>query len=95
MDKQLICTDCAASFVFSDSEQQFFFLKGLHNEPRRCPNCRVVLRMRRRGDDETKLTTVDCAECGLPTTVPFKPTGSRPVYCGLCLHSKKEAAIAQ
>jgi CxxC-x17-CxxC domain-containing protein len=27
---------------------------------------------------------VVCAECGVETEVPFKPDGSRPVYCREC-----------
>ena len=27
---------------------------------------------------------VTCAECGKATTVPFKPTGTRPVLCRDC-----------
>ncbi len=30
-----------------------------------------------------------CAECGAPTTVPFKPTQGRPVYCRDCFKSKR------
>jgi CxxC-x17-CxxC domain-containing protein len=28
-----------------------------------------------------------CAQCGTPTTVPFKPRGDRPVYCRACYTS--------
>ncbi|HQN30935.1 MAG TPA: hypothetical protein PKX20_07385, partial [Methanothrix soehngenii] len=27
------------------------------------------------------MTDVTCSECGKQTQVPFKPDGSRPVYC--------------
>ena len=29
-------------------------------------------------------TQVDCSECGIDTTVPFKPTGKRPMLCSSC-----------
>ena len=32
---------------------------------------------------------VTCAECGVETQVPFKPDGSRPVYCRDCFQKKK------
>ena len=32
---------------------------------------------------------VQCAECGVQTTVPFKPRGDRPVYCRDCFRSKR------
>ncbi|UCD14021.1 MAG: DNA-directed RNA polymerase [Thermoplasmatales archaeon] len=31
-----------------------------------------------------ELHTVTCADCGNETQVPFKPDGSRPVYCQEC-----------
>jgi len=33
--------------------------------------------------------TVTCAQCGRPADVPFKPTGSRPVYCRDCFRSRR------
>ena len=32
---------------------------------------------------------VTCAECGKETEVPFKPDGTRPVYCGDCYKKNK------
>jgi CxxC-x17-CxxC domain-containing protein len=32
---------------------------------------------------------VTCAECGKETEVPFKPDGTRPVYCKECYQSRK------
>jgi CxxC-x17-CxxC domain-containing protein len=32
-----------------------------------------------------------CAQCGQPTEVPFKPSGSRPVYCRDCFQAQKAA----
>jgi CxxC-x17-CxxC domain-containing protein len=32
-----------------------------------------------------------CASCGQQTEVPFKPSGSRPVYCRDCFQSQKSA----
>ena len=32
---------------------------------------------------------VTCAECGQQTQVPFKPDGSRPVYCRDCYQKKR------
>jgi len=33
---------------------------------------------------------VVCADCGCTTTVPFKPTGERPVYCRDCFRSRRD-----
>ena len=32
---------------------------------------------------------VTCAECGVETEVPFKPDGTRPVYCRDCYQKHK------
>lgn len=32
---------------------------------------------------------VTCAECGEETEVPFKPDGSRPVYCRECFQKHR------
>ncbi|HWG92466.1 MAG TPA: CxxC-x17-CxxC domain-containing protein [Candidatus Thermoplasmatota archaeon] len=29
-----------------------------------------------------------CADCGQQTTVPFKPTAGRPVYCRNCFQKR-------
>ncbi len=39
-DKVIVCKDCKAEFVFSESEQAFYQEKGFDNEPVRCPDCR-------------------------------------------------------
>ena len=89
-EKILICRDCNQKFLFSEGEQEFFLQKGLKNEPKRCPNCRLVMRVQRNGDDLTHTSEVACAMCGSPTRVPFKPKGYRPVYCVGCFQTKKK-----
>ncbi|MDD1761992.1 MAG: hypothetical protein LUQ59_07125 [Methanothrix sp.] len=34
---------------------------------------------------------VTCSECGKQTQVPFKPDGSRPVYCSECYQKHRPA----
>ncbi|NPV61747.1 MAG: hypothetical protein HPY61_03790 [Methanotrichaceae archaeon] len=36
-------------------------------------------------------TEVTCSECGKKTQVPFKPDGSRPVYCNECYRKHRPA----
>lgn len=90
-DKILACRDCNASFTFSASEQEFFSLKGLVNEPRRCPHCRIVSRATRQGKGPEQLIVVPCDDCGVETTVTFKPTGRKPVLCLRCLHNQRQS----
>jgi CxxC-x17-CxxC domain-containing protein len=87
-DKQLQCSDCGASFVFSAEEQSYFQSKGYTNEPKRCPDCRRARKAQRYmsgdGSYERRMYPAVCAECGRQTEVPFQPREDRPVYCRDC-----------
>ncbi len=39
-DKTIVCCDCGKEFIFTVGEQEFYQLKGLTNEPKRCKECR-------------------------------------------------------
>jgi CxxC-x17-CxxC domain-containing protein len=84
----LTCKDCAATFVFSAREQQFFAEKNFQNEPQRCRDCRHA--RRNNGSDPSSSRPgranyeAVCAACGQETTLPFRPRGDRPVYCRTC-----------
>lgn len=88
-DRELVCRDCGQVFIFTAGEQEFFSTKQLVNEPKRCPNCRLIMRVRRSGEDPATTCEVECAECGQPTRVPFQPKGHRPVYCLVCMRLRK------
>ena len=91
-DKLITCCDCSTAFNFSASEQEFFGEKGLKHEPKRCANCRLLLRTWRRrlaGEQVGELADVPCAQCGAVTKVPFQPKGHKPVFCAPCLHTTK------
>ncbi len=92
-DKMLTCKDCAAQFVFSAREQQFFVEKGFSNQPQRCRDCRQSRRSQN-GDRQTRPSfEAVCADCGATATVPFRPKGDRPVYCRTCFASKVPAGV--
>ena len=38
--------------------------------------------------EEREMHKVTCAECGKETEVPFKPDGTRPVYCRDCYQKR-------
>ncbi|MBV9120835.1 MAG: zinc-ribbon domain containing protein [Chloroflexi bacterium] len=95
-DRTLNCMDCGAAFVFSVGEQQFYQMKGLMNEPKRCQSCRSAAKMARQNGGgyanggatgyrpRREMHDVVCAECGADTQVPFLPRNDRPVYCSDC-----------
>lgn len=92
-DKTLTCRDCGVQFIFTAGEQGFYLEKGLLNEPQRCPTCRASRRVSRAGGGSREMTTVNCANCGQETTVPFVPRLDRPVYCSPCFDKSRAAAV--
>jgi CxxC-x17-CxxC domain-containing protein len=83
VDRDLKCIDCGAEFVFTAGEQLFFHDKQFKNDPKRCKQCAAKRNrsFRKPVRSETKAT---CSQCGLETTVPFKPTQGKPVLCRAC-----------
>jgi len=101
-DKLLKCIDCGADFVFTAGEQLFFHDKQFKNEPKRCKVCKgkrvAVLGVAPNGSSNGGLTKVEtrtvCSQCGKETTVPFRPTQGRPVFCRECFMQKRQVATA-
>ncbi|MBC9783998.1 zinc-ribbon domain containing protein [Heliobacterium chlorum] len=93
-DRTLVCKECGVEFVFSAREQAFYAEKGFQNDPSRCPDCRAA-RKRRMGEQsgesrpQREMYEVVCSDCGVTTTVPFKPSGARPVYCRDCFQNHR------
>jgi CxxC-x17-CxxC domain-containing protein len=101
VDRLLTCTDCGGEFIFTAGEQLFFFDKQFKNDPKRCKPCKskrssVALRPgsgpAAAGLSRTE-TRTECSECGIQTTVPFKPTQGRPVLCRQCFQTRQRAAV--
>jgi CxxC-x17-CxxC domain-containing protein len=93
-DRVLKCADCGADFVFTAGEQHFFHDKNFKNEPKRCKACKTK-RQGSPGSGFAKAETMTtCSQCGRETTVPFKPTQGRPVYCRECFLSRKASPAA-
>jgi CxxC-x17-CxxC domain-containing protein len=85
-DRDVLCVDCGAQFVFSAGEQEFFREKGFVNEPKHCKQCKAKRQVG--GGRRTIETHVVCSACANNTTVPFKPTQGRPVMCRTCFASR-------
>ena len=99
-DKILNCKECGKDFEFTATEQELFAQKGFTNEPGRCTECRDARRAKNpnqgggsfggggfaRGPRE--MFPAVCATCGKETTVPFRPSGDKPVYCRECFVPK-------
>jgi CxxC-x17-CxxC domain-containing protein len=90
-DRVLKCAECGAEFVFTAGEQMFFADKGFKNEPKRCKACKANRAQNASsgaGFQRVETKTV-CSQCGKETTVPFKPTQGRPVYCRECFQQRR------
>jgi CxxC-x17-CxxC domain-containing protein len=98
-DKILKCVDCGTDFVFTAGEQLFFHDKQFKNEPKRCKRCKEkraqALGLPQPGGNYQRVETkAVCSGCQRETTVPFKPTQGRPVFCRECFQARKGTAAA-
>ena len=93
-DKVLICVDCSAEFVFTAGEQMFFADKGFKHEPKRCKLCKAKRNQNHGRRFQRVETVISCSQCGRETTVPFKPTQGRPVYCRECYQHRRTTGAA-
>ena len=90
-DRALKCIDCGAEFIFSAGEQQFFHDKNFKNEPKRCKACKTKKQGANGSAHARTETHTSCSQCGRETTVPFRPTQGRPVFCRECFQSRRTA----
>jgi CxxC-x17-CxxC domain-containing protein len=91
-DKSLRCVDCGSEFVWTAGEQLFFADKQFKNEPKRCKACKAKRANRASGSGTMRdkvETQTHCSACGKETTVPFRPTQGRPVFCKECFQQRK------
>ena len=95
-DRVLKCVDCGAEFIFTAGEQLFFADKNFKNEPKRYKACKGKRNAALSGGGGySKVeTTTTCSSCGKETTVPFKPTQGRPVFCRECFQQRRTSAAA-
>lgn len=97
-DKVLKCIDCGADFVFTAGEQLFFHDKQFKNEPKRCKPCKSKRVAALGGSPPSNFSKVEtrtvCSQCGKETTVPFKPTQGRPVFCRECFQQRRTSAAS-
>jgi CxxC-x17-CxxC domain-containing protein len=90
--QHLECADCGRTFDFTAEDQEFYNEKG-YSAPRRCPECRQARKNQSgrgggggRGGSrpQRQQYATTCSACGCETSVPFRPSGDRPVFCSDC-----------
>ena len=93
-DKTLVCVECHQSFIWTAGEQLFYHDKNFKNEPKRCKECKAKRNARMGQPPRERVETMaTCSQCGKATTVPFKPTQGRPVFCKECFQHRKAASL--
>jgi len=95
IDQTLLCVQCGKEFIFSAGEQRFFKDKNFVNIPKRCKQCKIV---RNSSTIHSALQTrqetlATCEQCGRQTTIPFRPTQGRPVYCRECFQGRRASSV--
>jgi len=95
-DKVLKCVDCGQDFVFTAGEQIFFHDKQFRNLPKRCKICKQKRSPSKGAPNQfnKQETVAVCSSCGKETTLPFRPTQGRPVFCRECFGRQKKSAAA-
>ena len=94
-DRTLKCVDCASEFTWTAGEQLFFADKQFKNEPKHCKACKAKRATRASATMQSRVeTTTNCSACGKETTVPFRPTQGRPVFCKECFQQRKLTGAA-
>jgi CxxC-x17-CxxC domain-containing protein len=96
-DRVLKCIDCGTDFVFTAGEQRFYHEKDFQNEPKRCKTCKTKRQSgpSEKGGPRGRVETAAvCSGCGRETTIPFKPTQGRPVFCRDCFKDRKAASAS-
>ena len=89
-DKTITCVDCGKEFIFTAREREHYRGNGFEHEPKRCRECRARMKRKRHlvrdsAGNVREYFKCACASCGRPAYLPFKPKGTKPVYCRDCL----------
>jgi CxxC-x17-CxxC domain-containing protein len=106
-DKILSCADCRQEFAFTASEQQFYADRQFSEPRRcpSCRASRKSARSdagsggyssggySSGGYDRAprEMFSTTCSSCGREAQVPFRPNGTKPVYCSDCFRSQRPA----
>ncbi len=96
-DKSLRCVDCSNGVHLDGGRTALFADKQFKNEPKRCKSCKAKRASRTmsspgggRGDGFSRERVETQATCRRhETTVPFRPTQGRPIFCKECFQQRK------
>lgn len=85
-DIEIPCVQCKEVFIFTEKEQEMFYLKNMM-APQRCLKCRS--KKAAQGDNAPTKFEIVCDNCGKHDHVPFQPKVGRSVLCRECHQASK------
>ena len=104
-DKTLTCADCGLQFVFTARDQEFYADRQFSEPRRcpSCRAARKAARGEGSSNSYSsgggsgygynsaprEMFSATCDGCGREARVPFRPSGSKPVYCSDCFSSRR------
>ena len=90
-DKHLTCIDCGTEFIWTAGEQTSSLTRTSRTSRSAARRARPSVPVARPGAGmrERVETATNCSACGKETTVPFRPTQGRPVFCKECFQQRK------
>lgn len=88
-DIETPCVQCKEVFLFTEKEQQNFYLRNMM-PPQRCPKCRS--KKAASGANAPARFEIVCDNCGKHDNVPFQPKVGRSVLCKDCFQASKSRA---
>ena len=91
-DRPIRCVDCNENFIWTSGEQVFFHDKGLKKQAKN-ERLAAIAAAQSSGVRQRIEVSVQCAQCGQQTTVPFYPSQGRPVYCRSCFLAGKASNV--
>src|SRR5690348_11324489 len=95
-DKVLKCAEGGAEFLLTAGGEMVLATKGFKNGPERCKTCKAKRAEGGGGHSAPARaeTKTNCSQCGKETTVPFRPTQGRPVFCRECFQQRRAMGAA-
>jgi CxxC-x17-CxxC domain-containing protein len=104
-DKTLTCADCNVQFTFTASDQEFYADRQFSEPRRcpSCRAARKAARGESTsngysagrgngggyGSAPREMFSATCDGCGREARVPFRPSGTKPVYCSDCFSTRR------
>lgn len=92
-DRNIVCVDCGAAFVFTEREQEWYREKGLSHEPRRCKTCRGQRKSGGGGPPRADAPPPPREGGGSGGSHPRRPSRDREMFTAACATCGKPTEV--